>query len=197
MMRSKSVEASILTVLIATAIHAAGCRSENDAENQGGDAPVPKQEQLRAVLSFPESLHAEDHTVNEFVTYAMTTCANGDYDSFRLIWSVREEPLTRQEYEKGWKAVRRVAIRALEKARIAPDPKRGETQPRTVYAVAADVLFDPQQTAPQQEAKRHVVLVLTREHDEWRLGQAPRALRTWMADKTKPSNAESNADSGG
>lgn len=167
-----------------------GCRPDSDSTNRDDGSDEVQPESARAVLNFPQELMVADATVNEFVTEAMQTCANGDYDSFRLLWSAREELITKREYERGWRAVLSLDIRALQKVKLAPDPKRGETEPRTVYAVFAHVTFDPAQTAEQQDVERQVVLVVLREHDAWRLGKAPRGLRTWLTERVDPTRRE-------
>ena len=89
-----------------------GCRRDDDAESSVTDSPEVQPESPRAVLNFPRELMVADATVNEFVAEAMKTCANGNYDSFRLLWSAREELITKREYERGWKAVLSMDIRA-------------------------------------------------------------------------------------
>lgn len=171
-----------------------GCRPDNDSTSPDDGVDDVQPESPRAVLTFPPELMVADATVNEFVAEAMQTCANGDYDSFRLLWSAREELITKREYERGWRAVLSMEIRALKEVKLAPDAARGETEPRTVYAVFAQVAFDPAQTADQQDVERQVVLVVQREHDAWRLGKAPRGLRTWLtekADHTPPKTEQS------
>lgn len=164
-----------------------GCRPATDSTSPADGADDVQAEESRAVLTFPPELKVADATVNEFVTEAMHTCANGDYDSFRLLWSAREELITKREYERGWKAVLSMDIRALEEVKLAAEPARGETEPRTVYAVFANVAFDPAQTVDQQDVERHVVLIVQREHGAWRLGKAPRGLRTWITEKANPT----------
>ena len=172
-----------------------GCRPDKDSTSRDDGSDEVQSEAPRAILNFPQELMVADATVNEFVTEAMQTCANGDYDSFRLLWSAREELITKREYERGWRAVLSMDIRALEKVKLAPDAARGETEPRTVYAVFAHVVFDPAQTADQQDVERQVVLVVLREHDAWRLGKAPRGLRTWLTEKADhtPAKTEPSA----
>ena len=172
-----------------------GCRPDTDSTSPDDGADDLQPESPRAVLTFPPELMVADATVNEFVAEAMQTCANGYYDSFRLLWSAREELITKREYERGWRAVLSMDIRALEEVKLAADPARGETEPRTVYAVFAHVAFDPAQTADQQDVERQVVLVVLREHDAWRLGRAPRGLRTWLTEKADhtPAKTEQSA----
>ncbi|MCH8147831.1 MAG: hypothetical protein IH987_07535, partial [Planctomycetes bacterium] len=64
-----------------------GCRPAIDSTSPDDGTDDVQAEESRAVLTFPPELKVADATVNEFVTEAMHTCANGDYDSFRLLWS--------------------------------------------------------------------------------------------------------------
>lgn len=184
--RSALPTVALSTALIGVLI---GCRPATESTSPHDGSGEVHAEPPRAVLNFPPELMVADATVNEFVAEAMRTCANGNYDSFRLLWSAREELITKREYERGWKAVLSMDIRALEEVKLAPDPERGETDPRTVYAILAHVAFDPAQTTDREETERNVVLVVAREHDAWRLGKAPRELRAWLTDKVNPQPA--------
>ena len=156
------------------------CRRDPQVEPSPDSAAV---DQPKTVFVFPDELQVGDDSVNAFVRRAMNTCAGGEYDAFRLLWSAREDPLPRDEFEEGWKAVEEIRVRALEPARLAADPDRGYPDPRTVYAVLADVTFDPTHRAARGEPQRRVVLMVIRERDEWRLGRAPKSMRVWMTDK--------------
>jgi len=140
---------------------------------------------------FPTELYVADATVNDFVAKAMTTCAAGEYEAFRLLWSVREDPLPREEFEQGWQAVETIKVRALEKVMLAADPSAGRTEPETVYALLVEVSLDPAQKVGQTEPQRRVVLMLTREHEQWRLAQAPKPMRDWVKDKIAAASGES------
>ena len=135
------------------------------------------------LLVFPSALQTEDVSVNAFVKSAMMDCAGGDYDVFRLLWSAREDPLPRGEYEQGWQAAREIRIRALEKVMLSADPTRGRDEDETVYVILANVSLDPTHRAGHREANREVVLMLVREHDTWRLARAPKKMRTWIKER--------------
>ena len=164
------------------------CRRDTQAESSPDSAEA---DQPKTVFVFPEELHVDDDSVNTFVNRAMNTCAGGDYEAFRLLWSAREDPLPRDEFEEGWKAVQEIRVRGLEPARLAADPSAGFPEPRLVYGVLADVAFDPTHRAAREEPQRRVVLMLTREHDEWRLGRAPKSMRAWMTDKVESAEVTS------
>jgi len=178
---------SVLGIFVLAAI---SCRRESEPANAASDAPTPKPQD---VLIFPSELHVTDSSVNDFVTKAMNTCAAGEYEAFRLLWSVREDPLPREEFEQGWQAVQSIKVQALEKVMLAADPNAGRAQPETVYALLAEVSLDPEQKAGQKEPQRHVVLMLTRENDAWRLARAPKPMRDWVKDKIESASEKSAA----
>ncbi len=141
-----------------------------------------KQEPAELLL-FPDEVRVADPSVNEFVERAMVGCASGDYDRFRLLWSVREDPLPRDDYLEGWQAVQRIKIRAVKRVMLSPDPKLGREKPEAAYAILADVALDPTRPAGRREPNRQVVLTVIREQMAWRLASAPAALRTWMKEQ--------------
>lgn len=158
------------------------CRQDRDAETVDPQTEAAKKESAE-LLVFPDEVRVGDPSVNEFVERAMVGCASGDYDRFRLLWSVREDPLPRDDYLEGWQAVQRIKIRAVERVMLSPDPKLGREKPEIAYAILADVALDPARPAGQREPNREVVLALIREQTAWRLASAPTALRTWMKER--------------
>jgi hypothetical protein len=155
----------------------AGCEpSTPEAPNNPGMVePKPAN-----ILFFPDEFHVGDETVNDFVRRAMADCASGDYQKFRLLWSTREEPLPRGEYDQGWQAVQEIRIRALQEVILAADPERGRKEDQTVYGLAADVSLDPAHRAGKKEPSREVVLMVVSEQGSWRLARPPKAMRDWI-----------------
>ena len=195
-MRIQFVANSFLRFVTATCllitIVAVACRHEEPEKTSVAASPsdAAKTKQLD-LLDFPAELHVADSTVNDFVTKAMTTCAAGEYEAFRLLWSVREDPLPRWEFEEGWHAVQTIKVRALERVMLDADPNAGRAEPETVYALLAEVSLDPEQKAGQKKPQRHVVLMLTREHEQWRLAKAPKPMRDWVINKSTAASGES------
>jgi len=142
-------------------------------------------------LIFPDELRVADETVNDFVAKAMSICAAGEYGAFRLLWSVRGDPLPREEFEQGWQAVQNIKVRALEKVMLDADPSAGRAESESVYALLVDVSLDPEQRAGQKKPRREVVLMLIREHEQWRLAQAPKPMREWVKKKLAEASSES------
>ena len=160
------------------------------------------------LLEFPEALHVSDDSVNEFVGQAMDACAKGRYDDFRLLWSAQQKPLERAEFEVGWIAVQSIEVRALEPIKMATKTEAGEERLDEHYVFLAEVRFDPQHPAGRKEPTREVILLLTKEQQQWRLARAPAKIRVWIRERVadyaeaaasnvrlaKPSSDDSGAD---
>lgn len=172
--RHKRVTTALWVVVVATLLCGA-CRSEK--EEPSVEVPV---ETKSDILEFPLALHVEDESVNAFVTKAMIDCASGDYDRFRLLWSAREEPLARGEYDRGWQAVEEIRVRALEKIILKQSADDGLEKSLPGYVILADVSLDPNHRATMEQPNRAVVLTMTREHQQWRLSSAPEDVRRWV-----------------
>lgn len=166
--------------LLAFSILTHGCRQDSSPAIGSSEVEVDPAVKARDVLIFPDTLKVEDAQVNAFVVEAMTVCAAGDYDRFRLLWSVREEPLPRHEYERGWQAVEEIRLRVLQQVALAADAEAGRDQEELVYLMFATVSLDPQHPAAQDKPIRDVVLILVQERDTWRLAGAPRSMRAWV-----------------
>ena len=111
---------------------AAGCNS-NDDNQDSTPTTIEQEAKAKDLLVFPDDLHTTDDSINQFVKRAMRTCAAGEYPPFRLLWSVREEPLPRDEYDTGWQAVQEVRIRLLEQVRLAGKKALPPTADRTSH----------------------------------------------------------------
>jgi hypothetical protein len=140
------------------------------------------------VLIFPDELRVEDESVNEFVRHAMAICGRGEYEPFRLLWSVREEPLPRDQFEEGWQAVKIIRLRALRKAKLIAEKAGGSPDGEVVYLALAEVELDPEHPAGKKQARREVVLMLIREDERWRIAQPPTAMRDWIREIAEKSH---------
>jgi hypothetical protein len=173
---------AVLTLLMAW-LASAGCERGDVSKTRarGRDVPAPD------VLVFPREVQVADPAVNAFLAGAMRTCTSGEYEPFRLLWSADTDPLPRERFENHWRAVEKIHILALEK-----DPHGQEA-----YAVYADLFFDPDQLPARHELHDHpqrpIVLLIVREHDQWRLAKASKAVRAWMAKKVKSPEEEASA----
>lgn len=139
---------------------AGGCSREDSAPPPVETAPV------RSVgVAFPDSARAGDDEVNQFVRTAIESCINGEYEQFRALWSAVEEPLDREQFDRGWRTAQRISIHEIR-------PMRRPNDGGILYYVHAIVELAPEIRKP----KRDVVLLIVRENDAWRLARAPKAL---------------------
>jgi len=192
-MRTATCQRNLLLlalISVATGFVPSCRRDEQEKPPPAASTSTAAKSQRPNLLIFPEELRVADSTVNEYVAKAMTTCAAGDYEAFRLLWSARETPLPREEFEQGWQAVQNIQVRALEKVMLDADPSAGRTEPELVYALFIEVALDPAQKAGQKESRRLVVLMLTREHEQWRLATAPKPMREWIKKKIAEASAQ-------
>ena len=155
--RWRRVGASVRLILALAGIVLAGGCERQPASAKRAPAPVAAS----ALLDFPAALQCDNPEVNQFVRQMVDTCAGGDYEKFRLLWSVREQPFSRQDFERGWKSLKHVQVVALQRM------KTREGQP--LYSLHARVELDPSMPEPERE----VVMLIVQENAQWRLARAP------------------------
>ena len=148
----------------------AGCRrTENNLP-----APEPEPEAAREeFIAFPSELHAADADINEFVMQALRTCLAGDYEAFRLLWTAKQEPVARAQFDFGAYAVKQIRVLALERLRDQADDS-------AIYLFCVRIEFDLERMPAEVEPSRTVVLMALWEADAWRLARAPKELRHWI-----------------
>lgn len=162
--RRKGTGWALLALQVGLAFGCSGDKGSKSNENKtAADERITLSDQ--ATLIFPTKLHAKDVSVNEFVKEAMRIATSDDYDAFRLLWASDEEPFDRGQFEKGWKSVRTLQIGVLQKMRLGPD---GEA----FYAVFAEAYLDAEKLPQGVEPYRSMVLIIKKEHDQWRLGHS-------------------------
>jgi hypothetical protein len=171
--------AQLVVGALAVVLAAPGCGKEEAEEPKLTPTPRPV-----GLVDFPAELRAADPSVNDFLYEAFQTCASGNYEAFRLLWSVREDPISEQEFIRGWQTDPRVSIKDLKKMRTP--------EGAIVYAVRALVEFDP---GAVPEPNRDIVFVLVKENEEWRIAGAPRSLaKTMKGDAQPDADAERPTD---
>jgi hypothetical protein len=151
-------------LLLGAAVLAAGvsgCRRDDEVGKGPATGPAAGPE----LLDFPLELRAEDESVNAFIAEVIETCASGDYEAFRLLWSARDDPFPRDQFHRAWQSVRRVKVVGL---RQVKDADSG----RLLYATRALVELDPTVRDPQ----RDVTILIVKEDDRWRLTKPPASL---------------------
>jgi hypothetical protein len=162
------------------------------------------------ILVFPAELKVDDPALNDFVATAMRICASGNYEDFRRLWSAREEPMSREEFNEGWQAVQEIRIAALQKVRIDrsiandngtnktanknpgdEDPNNNLARAKTNdvspaeddgirYVIFARVQLDAAHPVGHRNPRREVLLLLVPEQGGWRFARAPKSVRDWI-----------------
>ena len=150
----------VMVCALAAAMGEAGCRREGADHPEPTPAPRPL-----GLIEFPEELRADEPAVNAFLYSAFQTCADGEYEAFRRLWSVREDPVSEEEFVRGWRAAPRVSIKDLRKMRTP----EGEI----VYVVRALVELDGEMVV---EPVRDVVFLVVKESERWCVATAPRSV---------------------
>lgn len=150
------------------------CRRKEGVGKEPVVNPPPEPE----LLDFPLELRAEDETVNAFIVEVIETCASGDYEAFRLLWSVHDDPFPRDQFYKAWQSVRRVEVVGLRQV------KKAETG-ETLYAARAQVDLDPTVRDP----RRDVTILIIWEDGRWRLTRPPASLPENLFEPTAPASA--------
>lgn len=192
--KSTRYAARVAMLCVGVAFVPAGCRREAEPTEPTASELVKQRDDF---LVFPDNLRAEDETVNDFVTDAMTVCASGDYEAFRLLWSVKQDPLPREEFKRGWQAVESIRIRAVERVQLTSSQTDAETPTAGIhndaYVVLADVQLNPDHPAGQREPRREVVLLIRRENERWWLARAPKQVRAWVRKQVDVDTADTAA----
>ncbi len=165
-------------VVIIAVLAAATLSCSRDEPDQAAAPPAPPPE--AELLDFPMDLRAEDPAVNAFITRVIETCAAGDYEAFRLLWSAHDDPFPRDQFYQAWRLVRQVKILALRAFREAKTKE-------PVYVAQARVELD----TSVDEPVRTVIIMLTKEDGQWRLTQPPASLpeRLFAPEATSPAPA--------
>lgn len=162
-MANKLPQFARLWIVLALSVAVGGCSRDEPDKSAATPAGAPAD---MGPIEFPDRLRVEDPSVNEFILKAIQTCVSGDYEAFRLLWTARQDPLSEQEFKRGWAAVEKVRIENIRPFRTP----EGDI----VYAARARVELDP---AEVPEPVRDIVLLLVRESEQWRLAPAPPSVR--------------------
>jgi hypothetical protein len=184
-------------ILIALAVFAGLALRCDDRAPTPEAAASKDRSKTVSVLDFPTHMRVEDPSVNDFVGRAMAVAAAGEYEPFRLLWTARHEPMSRDQYEEGWQATRQIRVRALEPAFLVPkEDSNTPGENEKVYLILAEVRLDPKHPAARREPKREAVLMIVREQGRWRLAQPLEPMRDWIREKvgSSPKSSGPGAD---
>lgn len=146
-----------------------GCRRPRSDENPS-DAGTAADHDPR--LIFPPEKRAADESVNDFIERAMNTLLEGDYDAFRLLWVIDQEPFKQEQFLRGWQTLQEVRVEVLQPIRHEHD-----AQDDVFYGVCAFARLDPTRLPEGVETERRMVLEIVKEHGQWRLAHPSEDVR--------------------
>ncbi len=170
-----------------------GCSSEDGASGGVTGSPSP----VRRI--FPESAFVADQSVNDIVLAATQACLDGDYERFRSYWSATAEPVTRDQFERGWKHAELIEIHKIQGLRepireAVPEGdesgKGGVSADKQRYRVFYYVHASITLASGVPDPHRQIVLRVVDEAGVWRLAQAPKALVTRVLDAAREAKLE-------
>ena len=161
-----------LHALAALMAAVSGCERADEGKQPRTRTEEPEPQ----VLIFPSELHADDESVNDFICQVIDVCASGDYDAFRLLWSIREDPFPQDQFERAWQSVQRVTVTGLRRVQRSADRS-------TLYAVRAVVELDPD----VREPRRDVTILLIEENGQWRMTTPPKDLPADLFESRSPT----------
>lgn len=132
----------------------------------------------RAGYSLPHELRLDNDSANEFVELAMNAVSAGDYDPFRLLWSVKDEPVSRDDFEQRWTGLTQVRVRKLRP--IILKNADGVPTGDETYAILVDFSSDPAVVSRRREPLRDIVWLVVNEQGQWRLAKPPKKVKLWL-----------------
>jgi hypothetical protein len=119
------------------------------------------------VIQWPENVQCEDPTVVKFVRDALSCCASGDYDAYRLLWRWDHRPTSRKHFERQVQAIHRVEVKLLKQVVFLLPDERLDDDPRYVLQAHIKIRDEFRGRGGKLE-DRDLVLLIVRDGDQWR-----------------------------
>lgn len=161
------------------------CGCNRDSAGQTASATDPADTTGVAIVWRPNA-KCSNPQINEFVQKAVTVCASGDYDEYRLLWSYDHQPTSRKRFEQLRGAVRIVEIQAVKRLRLRlPDGSFLEREsPEYVLHASVKMTEEAKRRSDDRLADREMILRIVQENGRWRFTPAPREVKeALLADK--------------
>ncbi len=134
--------------------------------------------------------------INEFVEKAVTICASGDYDEYRMLWSYDHQPTSRKRFERLRDAVRIVEVQTVKRLKLRlPDGTFLEREsPEYVLHASVKMTEEAKRRSDDRLADREMILRIVQENGRWRFSPAPREVKEALLGDTPAQPAETAPD---
>ncbi len=142
-----------------------GCNrdsSKKDSANggRGSDSAVE-------IVWAPDA-KCKNQEVNDFVAKALTVCAEGDYEEYRLLWSLDHQPTNRKRFMQLRDATEQVQVKTIRRLqfRLPDGSMKGADTP--VYVLHAFVaLKEEAKQRSERLQDRDLILQIVRRNNAW------------------------------
>ena len=144
---------------------ACGCNRNSSKKNtanggRGSDSAVE-------IVWAPDA-KCKNQDINDFVAKALTVCAEGDYEEYRLLWSLDHQPTNRKRFMQLRDATQKVDVKTIRRLqfRLPDGSMKGMDMP--VYVLHAFVALKEEAKQRSERLKdRDLILQIVRRNNAW------------------------------
>ena len=110
----------------------------------------------------------QNQEVNDFVAKAMTVCADGDYEEYRLLWSLDHQPTNRKRFMQLRDATEQVQVKTIRRLQFRLPDGSMKILDTPVYVLHAFVALKEEAKQRSERLKdRDLILQIVRRHNAW------------------------------
>jgi hypothetical protein len=119
-------------------------------------------------INWASDAKCKNQEVNDFVSKALTVCSEGNYEEYRLLWSLDHQPTSRKRFMQLRDATERVDVKVIRRLQLRlPDGSMKEMD-TPVYVLHAFVaLKEEAKQRSEQLEDRDLILQVVRRNDKW------------------------------
>ena len=110
----------------------------------------------------------KNQEINDFVAKALTVCSEGDYEEYRLLWSLDHQPTNRKRFMQLRDATEKVDVKTIRRLqfRLPDGSMKGLDTP--VYVLHAFVALKEEAKQRSERLKdRDLILQIVRRNNAW------------------------------
>ncbi len=142
-----------------------GCNRDSSKKNttnggRGSDSAVE--------IAWAPDAKCKNQEVNDFVAKALTVCAEGDYEEYRLLWSLEHQPTNRKRFMQLRDATEQVQVKTIRRLqfRLPDGSMKGMDTPVYVLHALVALKEEAKQRSERLE-DRDLILQIVRRNNAW------------------------------